>query len=440
MDHRHQHKLIEDYELDPVPEDKRQGWFKQTLVWIAGIVALSATALGGALGSGMNLTDAIIASFIGTFLLSLLSALCCIVGAKTGLSTALISSFALGRYGSMAVSVIIAISLFGWFGVQLDLFGSSLNKVIMDVFGLNIAPGILMIIGGALMTLTACIGYRAIEKLSTIAVPLLAILLIGSVYMISKSFSFEELNHMALTSNPLTVGMGISSVIGSLSVGAIIGPDISRYAKSAKDAAISAFLSYFAAYCVVLIIAAVLAKATSEVDVVAIMIGIGWGTGGMLVLILAQWTTNNTNIYSSALGFSVIFKKVPKYILTIIAGIIGTTFAISGIYDHFIPFLNVLSVLIPPIGGIYTADFIFKHREYKFDNIQHIPNMRVQSLLTWFIASIVAFITTPNPTGFGLFTITGAPGIDSFLAAFIIQLIIGFKYKNETLTVKGDAA
>ncbi|TFJ92200.1 purine-cytosine permease family protein [Lentibacillus salicampi] len=433
-------KFIEDYELDPVPDEKRQGWFKQTLVWIAGIVALSATALGGALGSGMNLTDSIIASLIGTFLLSLLSALCCIVGAKTGLSTALVSSFALGRYGSMAVSVIIALSLFGWFGVQLDLFGSSLHKVINDVFGVHIAPSVLMIIGGALMTLTACIGYQAIEKLSTIAVPLLAILLIGSVYITSKNFTFDELNQMALTSDPLTIGMGISSIIGSLAVGAIIGPDISRYAKSAKDAAVSAVLSYFIGYCIVLIIAAVLAKATSEVDVVAIMIGIGWGTGGMLVLILAQWTTNNTNIYSSALGFSVIFKMIPKYILTIIAGIIGIIFAISGIYDHFIPFLNVLSVLIPPIGGIYTADFIFRHREYHFANIHRIPNMRVHSLIIWFVAAMLAFMTTPSPTGFGLFTITSAAGIDSFLAAFIMQLVIGFRYKNNKLTIEGDTA
>lgn len=433
-------KLIEDYELAPVPDEKRQGWFKQTMVWIAGIIALSATALGGALGSGLNLNEAIIVSVAGTFLLSLLSALCCIVGARTGLSTALVSSFALGRYGSMAVSIVIAISLFGWFGVQLDLFGSSLNKVISDVFGFNISPAILMIIGGILMTLTACIGYSAIEKLSIFAVPLLAILLIGSVYMTSKSFTFDQLNAVPLSQDPLTIGMGISSVIGSLAVGAIIGPDISRYAKSAKDAAISSFLSYFVGYAIVLIIAAILSKATSEVDVVAIMIGIGWGTGGMLVLIFAQWTTNNTNIYSSALGFSVIFRKMPKYILTIIAGIIGTTLAVMGIYDHFIPFLNVLSVLIPPIGGIYTADFIFRHREYRFTNIGNIANVRVLSLANWLIASVVAFMTTPSPTGFGLFTITGASGIDAFLVAFIIQILIGFVQKNKNATVKEDAA
>ncbi|GGA90286.1 purine-cytosine permease family protein [Ornithinibacillus halotolerans] len=433
-------KLIEDYELTAVPEEKRQGWFKQTMVWIAGIIALSATALGGALGSGLSLQEAIIVSLIGTFLLSILSALCVIVGAKTGLSTALVSSFALGRYGSIAVSVVIAISLFGWFGVQLDLFGSSLNKVIVDVFGLDVSPALLMIIGGALMTLTACIGYAAIEKLSIVAVPLLAVLLIGSTYIVSKSFTFDELNGMALSADPLTIGVGISTVIGSLAVGAIIGPDISRYAKTAKDAVISSFLSYFIGYSVVLIIASILAKATSEVDVVAIMIGIGWGTGGMLVLILAQWTTNNTNIYSSSLGFSVIFKKVPKYIITIIAGIIGTALAVAGIYDHFIPFLSVLSVLIPPIGGVYTADFILRHRVYHYNNIDKIENIRVYSMLTWVVATIIAFMTTPSPTGFGLFSITGSSGIDAFLVAFILQLVIGYFLKNKTETIKEDAA
>ncbi|MDI4707234.1 hypothetical protein MKZ48_22000, partial [Pseudoalteromonas shioyasakiensis] len=121
--------------------------------------------------------------------------------------------------------------------------------------------------------------------------------------------------------------------------------------------------------------------------------------------------------------------------LTIIAGIIGTTLSVMGIYDHYIPFLNVLSVLIPPIGGIYTADFIFRHREYRFTNIGNIANVRVLSLANWLIASVVAFMTTPSPTGFGLFTITGASGIDAFLVAFIIQIVIGFVQKNKNATI-----
>ncbi|GAB3063950.1 purine-cytosine permease family protein [Salinicoccus sesuvii] len=415
-------RLIEDYEVRPVPQSERKGWIQLTMVWIAGIIALSATALGGALGSGMSLSQAIVVSLVGTFLLAILNILCGIPGNKTGLSTSMISSFAMGRYGGYLVSIVIAISLFGWFGVQLDLFGSSLLNVIQSVFGVEVNRTLLMIIGGILMTVTSMIGYKAIEKLSIVAVPLLGILLVGSTIIVLNNYSLSELNGAALAAEPITLGAGISLVIGSLAVGAIIAPDFSRYAKGTKETVISSLLGYFIGYSVVLLIAILLAKATTEVDVVAIMIGIGWGTGGMLVLILAQWTTNNTNLYSSALGFSVVFKTVPKYIITIFAGIVGTVFAITGIYTNFITFLSILSIMIPPVGGIYAADFIMRRGAYDFDKIDLIKKINPYSILIWAIAIFIAFATTDAPLGFGWFTLTNAPAIDAFVVAFVLQM------------------
>lgn len=430
MVNKNEANLVQDFELEPVPQDKRKGWGKLSIVWIGGIVALSATALGGALGGGLSMTDAVIASFVGCFILAILSALCCVVGAKTGLSTSLVSMFALGRYGSYAVSVIVAIALFGWFGVQLDLFGTSLHNVIVDVFNLNINPKILVVIGGILMTTTAFIGYKAIEKLSLIAVPLLGILLVGSLIKVMNGKSFSEVTAAPIMGDPLTIGLSISLIIGSLAIGAIIGPDISRYAKSPKDAIIASFVGFFVGFSIVLIIAAILAKATAQVDIVSIMLGLGWGTGAMLVLILAQWTTNDNNLYSSALGFSVIFKKTPKYILTIAAGFIGTMMAVGGIYDNFIPFLVFLSALIPPIGGIYVGDFIMNRKKYHFENLSAMKNLHFVSISIWIIATLIAFMTTPSPNGFGLFTLTGASGFDAFIVAFVLQLIAGKVMQN----------
>src|SRR5699024_7756250 len=159
------------------------------------------------------------------------NALCGIVGNKTGLSVAMISSFTLGRFGSFIVSIVIAISLFGWFGVQLDLFGSSLYNIVLDVFGIEISRTWLMIFGGALMTITSMIGYKGLEKLSIVATPLLGVLLIGSGYVVLKNYNLNELNNAALTMDPITMGGGISLVIGSLAIGVIIAPDFSRYSK-----------------------------------------------------------------------------------------------------------------------------------------------------------------------------------------------------------------
>lgn len=423
MENRFAKNLVQDFEREPVPQEKRKGWLKLSVVWMGAVIALSATVLGGSLGTGLSMTGAVIATLIGCFLLAVVSALCSVVGAQTGLSTSFVSRFSLGKYGSYAVSAIIAIALFGWFGVQVDLFGASLHTVLLNVFNIDIHPKILVVIGGILMTTTAFFGYKAIEKFSLLAVPLLGILLVASLIRVMSNQSLSEVLSVPAAGDPLTIGLSVSLIIGSLAVGAIIGPDISRYAKSTKDAVISSFVGFFAGFSAVLLIAAVLAKATAQTDIVSILLGLGWGTGAMLILILAQWTTNDNNLYSSALGFSVIFKNTPKYVLTIAAGIIGTTMAVGGIYTHFIPFLIFLSALIPPIGGIYVADYLMNRKKYAFSNLDAQPNVNYVGVSIWVIASLVAFATTPAPNGFGLFTLTGASGFDAFLVAFAVQLV-----------------
>ncbi|MFP7493315.1 cytosine permease [Terribacillus saccharophilus] len=423
-------KIINDYEREPVPENERKGWLRLMTVWLGISIALSATVLGGTLGSGLSFPQAMAATFIGTFILAAGSALCSVIGSKTGLSTSLIARFALGKYGSYLVSVIIAISLFGWFGVQLNLFGTSFQNVIQNIFGITLNAQLLVVVGGILMTTTAMIGYKAIEKLSIAAVPLMCLLLFASLWRVMQERDLAEVVQAPLIAEPLQLGVAISMVVGSLAVGAVIAPDISRYAKSSKHAVFGAFTGLFVGYSLVLVIAAILAKATQETDIVSIMLGLGWGTSAMLILILAQWTTNDSNLYSSALGFAVIFKRVPKFVLTIIAGAIGTILSILGIYEHFTSFLNFLSVLIPPIGGIYGADYLLNRSKYHFKNLDKMKNLMFIGMTSWVLSSTIAFMTTPAPVGFGLFEITKAPGLDAFLLAFVFQCLFIFMHRR----------
>lgn len=431
-------RKIDDFERMPVPEEHRKGWIHLSLVWLGIAIALSATVLGGTLGGGLTLGQAILATMLGALVLSIVSACCSVVGARTGLSTGLVSKFALGTYGAYVVSAVIAIALFGWFGVQLDLFGTSFQQVIMNVFGLNIPKILLVIIGGILMTSTAVIGYKAIEKLSKAAVPLMGLLLIASLWRVLSSQQWSDVVNAPMTGDPLPLGIAISLVIGSFAVGAVIGPDIARYAKTPKDAVIGSFSGFLVGFSAVLIVAAILAKATGEVDIVAIMLGLGWGTFAMLILILAQWTTNDNNLYSAALGFSVIFKSIPKAKLTIGAGIIGTLMAVFGIYDNFIPFLIFLSALIPPIGGIYVADYLLNKGKYSFANLSNMKMINPIGVTTWMIASLFAFMTTPAPNGFGFFSFTNAPGLDAFIVAFVLQLaLVKLFARQETVIETG---
>src|SRR5690625_6821981 len=88
-----------------------------------------------------------------------------------------------------------------------------------------------------------------------------------------------------------------------------------------------------------------------------IFITLGLGIPAILVLTLAQWTTNTSNLYSSSLGLAVLFPNTSKKLITLVAGIIATTLAILGIFDIFVVFLSFITIFIPPVGGIYTAEY-----------------------------------------------------------------------------------
>jgi cytosine permease len=116
---------------------------------------------------------------------------------------------------------------------------------------------------------------------------------------------------------------------------------------------------------------AVVAIHSGEKNFINIMTGMGLGVAGLVVLIFATWTTNTGNLYSNSLVLKTIFTRVPQWLIVIIAGILGTLLAVIGVSHYFIGFLLFLGISIPPIAGIYIADYFFVHkRSYDVRNLQ----------------------------------------------------------------------
>lgn len=419
-------QVLKDYEREPVPDHLRKSGWQLGLVWVGVAMTIAAFVLGGALGAGLTLGQAFIAIFAGSIVLTIIAALCGVVGAQTGLSTAMITRFAFGETGSYLVALILALGSFGWFGVQTGLFGVTAQVVIQQISGASIPVSVLMLLGGALMTTTAVFGYKAIEKLSFLVVPLLGILMLASLGRVLAGQSLGGLFAAPPPGDPMPLGVATSIVAGAFMVGAVIAPDVSRYAKRPADAVTAAVLGFLIGFAVIVFIGSVLAHATGEADLVQIMLTIGWGMLAFVVLILAQWSTNDNNLYSAALAFSVIFRRWPKWQLTTAAGVLGTLLAMVGIYGQFVPFLLVLSAMVPAIGGVYTADYFLVSRGlYRFENLIAVPAFRPSAWIAWIGAVLVAFMTTAPPTGWGLFTLTTVSAIDSFLVAVVLQLVVG---------------
>ena len=412
-----------DYERQPVPQEERQAWYRLSAVWIAIGIDLSSVLLGVEIGNGLRFGRALAAVFIGSFILAVMSSACAYVGAATGLSTALLTRQLFGEYGAKLISLIIGVSLLGWFGVQTGFFAENAHEVTHTVLGLNWNVQFLAVIGGLLMMTTAIYGYRAIEKLSVVAVPLLVVLIFVAIALAIGRNGWDAVHGRPI--HPLPFGTAVSLVIGIFVVGAVISPDISRWARTKGEAILAAFVGFLIGNSFMLVVAILLSKLTDKSNLTEIFIGLGLGIPAIIVLTLAQWTTNTTNLYSSSLGFSVVFTKAAKKWIACIAGLIATLLAYLGIFDHFIAFLSIITTLISPLGGVYVGEYFFVDAARFNFNESKTHKLVFRSVASWIVASAVAFATTPAPGGFGWFTLTTVPALDGFLVATVIQIGTG---------------
>ena len=366
----------------------------------------------------MGLADACLVIIVAAFLLALLAALTGTVGASSRLSTSMILQFSFGRHGAKCVNLILATTLLGWFGVTTALFGHTLNDLVISTLNFRLVPTLYMLLGGLLMIVTTVFGFKALQKLSDLVVPLLLIGLVVVSYISTQRSEFYP-----LMSTPgdgsLSVGLGISALVGGMVVGVTIFPDLTRYAHSSGHGRAAAGLSYGLGVPFVFITVAIPSIVTGEKDLLLIMLSLGLGITSLLLLIITAWTTNAGNLYSSSLVLATIFRAAEKWKICILAGLVGTAFAASGITDYFLSFLILLGVCIPPIAGIYLADFYFvSNKRYDLLKLKKVPAIHIEAFLAWLLGICIASMTSRD-----IITLTTIPSCDAVLTAFAVYIL-----------------
>jgi cytosine permease len=424
QDHDHHHHLHppgEEFSIDPVPEEETVNGFHVALVLIGIAITIPAFLTGSQLGLAMGLSDVAVAIPVGAAVLCVIGCLAATIAAQSRLTTYMIIQFCFGTRGAKLVNLIISITIFGWFTVTASFFGESIQQAVKDIWGVSrgwaVNLNLLIILGSLLVIATTVFGFKAIDKLAQLAVPLLFAALLWLVYLALEDATLAELQ--SYSSEAMTLGQGITAVIGGFIVGAVILPDYCRYVRNTRHGLFASVLHFGVAYPLILLMLAVVAIHSGEKNFINIMTGMGLGVIGLLVLIFATWTTNTGNLYSNALVLKTIFTGVPQWLIVVIAGLLGTLLAIIGITDYFIGFLIFLGISIPPVAGIYIADYFFVHnRNYELANLKKQPAIAYPAFIAWIIASTVAYLTTND-----FFTLTSIPACDAVVVSFILYLL-----------------
>lgn len=400
---------IEDYGTVPVPAQQTQNaWQIGMVVWGI-LLCVPAFLLGGHLSTEGSLWRIGAAVAAAASILTFISVITGILGARKRLSTAMLLPQIFGTVGYRFIALILSASAFGWFAIQLEIFGATLAAALAKTVA--VPAGIGIGIGGAMMISTAGLGFKAIEKLSQIAVPFLLLLMLWTLFQtIGESAGLQ----MPTAAAPTPFGMLVSSLVGAFVVGSLINPDITRYAKNPRAAAIGVGLSIAIGFPLILFVSALLVGLGGQSNFIDTLLGSHSLTVRVLAvaaLLLATWTTNDNNLYSSALAFNAIVPKIRKTWITLAVGLLGMGLALHGIVEHLMSIMIYLGIVFTPIGGVMISEFFRRHPG-------PVTAFRPDSWVAWSLG-----VATALATHHQIFSLTQAPVLDGLLAATLLHLL-----------------
>lgn len=413
----------DDFALSRVPQDSRKHWFGIAVQRFGQVSALSQFLLGATLGYAMTFGDAVLAFLLGSIILEVVIVFVGFIGQREGLNTSLLARWTgFGEVGAALVGLAIGISLIGWFGIQSAISAQSLDNLMPGVFPVW-AWSLLF---GLAVTAIVAFGFKGMQLLANVTVPLFLILVGWSVISELSRHSIVDLMTSPPPGPSMSVLAGTGIVAGGLIVGAIISADMTRFNRSGADVVKQTVVGVTLGEFVIGLSGVLLAHATASGDIVAIITS-SVGFIGLLIVITGTLKINDWNLYSSTLGLvnfiSTAFgKNLNRVTTTVVLGVVGSVLAAAGILDQFAGFLTILSVAFPPIAGIMVAEyFIVKRWRPELEDSraagrlpESAPRIVPATIVIWLVSSVAGYFIT-----------WGIPSVFSLLISMLLYIVAG---------------
>ncbi|MCQ1529047.1 cytosine permease [Lutispora saccharofermentans] len=418
-----------DYPLDHVPQSARVGLLSLSAV-LLGLTFFSPTMVaGGQVAASFGLNKFMTAMILGNLVLGLYVAIMSVIGTKTGLTSVLLSRYTLGTGGSKWASFLLGGTQLGWYAVSAayvaEIFVKALNMPNSYIFW--------AIFWCVVMGITAVYGFKAMEIVSYIAIPLILILTVWvPVLGVQKAGSWAALAAIAPSGEPMAMTTALTIIVGTFASAGTQVTNWSRFAKNAKVSFIAALLAFFFGNGLMVFAGGMGAIAFQQPDMVEVFMQMGIVFFAMIILTINIWTTNDAAAYAFGVAGSEFFNKSDKKPFIIGGVAIATVLAITGAYNFLIPFLVALGIFIPPLGGTIIGDYIFTWK-------RNIPNMKDVEFKSVRISNIVAYLLGTLAAYLGNKFGIGVPPLQGIIVAALMVPVMNAVIKNDNHKVKGNS-
>lgn len=402
----------DNYFSTPLPERLTVPGWRVALIIASFTFALPGFLNGAQVGLALGFNKAALAALLAGLILCAGACVTAIVSVRTRLTTYLLVQRSFGIRGAALVNVAIAITHYCWFGVNVSFLGSAMVAAEADGYGIPGNFDLFVIVGSILITFSTIYGFRTLDRLAKIAVPLVGVILIG---VCVKVVGDAPVNLAPATNPPVPMSFGIalSALVGGNMLTVAAMPDLSRFISTERGALGGMALAFPLAVPVLMVVSALIALATGQTDIMQLVVDLGLGAPALIMLLLSVWTINALNLYSAGLSMAATFPRVRQWMFTIAGGAVGCAFALLGIIDSFIPFLVTLGLVIPPIAAIYVIDslVLFRGKSDDHSSVEPAP-IRWKAIAVWLGSVAITLPMTSTGT-----TLTTVPALDATILA-----------------------
>tara|TARA_R110002096_G_scaffold114770_11_gene248859 strand:- start:18017 stop:19765 length:1749 start_codon:yes stop_codon:yes gene_type:complete len=419
-----------DDEVLPVPQHRQHGPGYFLGLYAAEHVAATEFVIGAAfVAMGATIQDILIGLLIGNILATLsFRFVTAPIAVKTRLSLYSYLDQNQGElfsrlYNGANVLIFVAIS------AAMITVSATAVRALFDIppqiypYPTNIYFALIAASASVIAVLVAYFGFKALSEFAGICAPWLMVMFTAGGMVLIPSLNESLTGYTTLSSFSDFVnlagttvftgtnaagepGIGLLEVIGfawaanTFAHFGLIDMALLRYAKKSVYGFCTATGMMFGHY-IAWISAALMGAATASIMKLSIAVVspgdvayYALGATGFVIVIVAGWTTANSNLYRAGLAAQAVVPSVPRQRVTLIVGavvVVGSMFPF--IYRSILPLLTYAGLILVPIGGIVFAEqHVFPRLGYK-TNWHRLKGVKdnVPALITWGISLVFGF-------------------------------------------------
>ena len=380
-----------DFPLSEAQRSARKGLLPLSMALFSFTFFTGTMFAGGKLGMAFNFVDMLWIAAIGNTLLALYAAALALIASRSGLNTVLMGRFCFGEAGSRLSDFLLGFAELGWYA-----WGTATVAIVL-VKMLGLAEGFtlpLMVFFGMGFSITAIIGYKGLDVLSRVSVPLMFVLLIVSMYIATQHVGGFSGLAAVIPQQTMTVSAAITMVFGTFASGATQATNWTRLSRSGRIAVTASVVSFLLGNGLMIVAGAWCAMVYQQADIVEVMMLQGLSFAAVVMLCLNLWTIQGPTIYNVAAATCHLVRSERRRTMTLLAAAVGVLLAMGGMYEMLIPFLVLLGSVIPPIGGVIMADFWFRHRgKYPALASVQLPRYNLAGLTAYAVGALLAYLS-----------------------------------------------